>query len=168
MGQDAWIRAAAVDAAVVTGHAGASATVGWEVLDARMGRGALAAGDGGVVVGSGIVSRDTAVTVGSGHMKRNCILAQRSWAQRSWAQRNGLVQPHVNVVAPDYLCGGFAWGGGASWEDPWPDDGPWQGQQEGATSPCDAGTPAYGIRTFAPLPPQSGSSPMQQQQQQLQ
>ena len=58
----------AIDAASVTGHTGVLASVGLEVLNARMGREAFAGGDDGGVGGggSGIVSRATAVIVANG------------------------------------------------------------------------------------------------------
>ena len=82
-------------------------------------------------------------------MKCDCILAHRFWAQS-----RGLMQPHANVVTPEYSYDGFAGVEGESLEeDPWPDDVPWQGQQEGATPQCDVGMPVYGS-AYAPLTPQ--------------
>lgn len=57
-----------------------------------------------------------------GHMKREWLLAL-------CAQSDGLVQPHVNVVTPVYSLDGFAGSDGASWDDPWGANAPWQGQR---------------------------------------
>ena len=64
------------------------------------------------------------------------------------------MQPHANVVTPEYLYDGFAGVEGENLkEDPWPDDVRWQGQHEAATPPCDVGMPVYGS-AYAPLTPQ--------------